>query len=270
MMDNPLSQKRTIHKGITPKEDHIAIEEPLQISLTHLGDAHKLYKKPISITMRTPGNDKELALGFLFTEGLIKSTKEIKQVRTTENSVDVVLHENHKVEMLKLERNFYTTSSCGICGKASLEAIAQQIPDYKKEEFSISAELIKSLPEKLRTHQSTFLKTGGLHAAALFTQEGDLTEVKEDVGRHNALDKIIGNRIMADRLPLQNNLLLLSGRTSFELLQKAVMAGISIICAIGAPSTLAIDLAEEHDCTLIGFLSAERFNVYAGAKRVLF
>lgn len=262
--------------------DRLAVEEPLEIRLGFPYGKHRA----VSITMRTPGEDGELAAGFLFTEGILKSTAEISQIRhcglkiglqkTTldrvaalnSNTIRVDLAENTSVDLKKLERHFYTTSSCGVCGKSSIDALrvaAAKLPD---DSFRISADVIHSLPERLRESQNVFDQTGGLHAAALFTADGDLDIVREDVGRHNALDKVIGRKFLDSEMPLSGRVVLVSGRASFELVQKAVVAGIPVMAAVGAPSSLAVELAREFNMTLIGFVRDGRFNIYCGMGRV--
>lgn len=260
------------------EEDSIAIEEPLEIKLEY-GPADKRELRNISVTMRTPGHDAELATGFLFTEGIIKNAEEVKSARHSfiacaenkENTILVTLEHNVLPHLQNTERNFYTTSSCGVCGKGSINAIrtvssfAAEVDDSNM----INSVVLNQLPKILRRHQRVFDDTGGLHASALFTPLGELLLLREDVGRHNALDKLIGAAMMYNWLPLQQTVLLLSGRASFELVQKAAMAGISIIAAVGAPSSLAVELAKEFNITLIGFLRDERFNIYTGAHRVI-
>lgn len=251
-------------------EDIIAMEEPLEIQLVY-GDNEDRIIKTISITMRTPGNDKELAAGFLFTEGIIQNADQINEIKTLpfdENKILVSLTENVRPDLKNSERNFYTTSSCGVCGKTSIEAIRSvSIYNNLKDSIILEPEVIYKLNEELINKQKIFQTTGGLHASVLFDLTGKFELLMEDVGRHNALDKVIGQCFINDVLPLSNKILLLSGRASFELIQKAVMAGIKVVVAIGAPSSLAVRLAEESDITLIGFLKKDRFNVYSGEKR---
>lgn len=235
--------------------------------------------------MRTPGEDGELAVGFLFTEGILKSPEQVKQIRhcglkigkvkgtvdrasaLNSNTIRVDLVDDVELDLKRLERHFYTTSSCGVCGKSSIEAL--QTGAKKLDGFlSIDPAVIHRLPETLRAAQSTFDKTGALHASALFHTDGTLDIVREDVGRHNALDKIIGARFLEGKLPLSDSILLVSGRASFELVQKALMAGIPILAAVGAPSSLAVELATEFGMTLIGFVRDGRFNIYCGEERV--
>lgn len=255
-----------------PVADFLATEEPLEIRIS-FGDVTQRAQRNVSVTMRTPGNDFELATGFLFTEGIIKNGAEIQSIKNcnSENVIKVELKENVEVELNKLERNFYTTSSCGVCGKSSIEAVKTicRLDVSQTEELPISTTIIYQLPEILRSSQDVFDFTGGLHGCGLFNESGELVLSREDVGRHNALDKLIGAALNKSMIPLQHHLLLLSGRASFELIQKAWMAGIKIIAAIGAPSSLAVQMAEECDITLIGFLRNKSFNIYSGAHRII-
>lgn len=266
-------------------EDVLAVEEPLEIRLGMPGGSHRA----ISITMRTPGDDAELAAGFLFTEGILNSPDQIKQIRhcgtgkrpsdtngaskgdndRKQNTIRVDLQGGIDVDLKRLERNFYTTSSCGVCGKSSIEALhtgAKRLADL--DHPIIDSDLIHRLPERLRASQAVFDQTGGLHASALFSTDGELDMTREDVGRHNALDKVIGAKFIARELPLSEKILLVSGRLSFELVQKALMAGIPIVIAVGAPSSLAVELADEFGMTLIGFVRDGSFNVYSCPKRI--
>lgn len=262
------------HKS-TPTPDVLAVEEPLEIRLNYLQNAERI-ERPLSVTMRTPGHDMELTLGFLYSEGIINQYADIKSIRhcetvekeeEKENVVKVVIEDKVEIDQDTFQRNFYTTSSCGVCGKSSIEAIEVQCP-VNISSLSIDAQLITELPQKLRKAQTVFEFTGGLHASALFDIEGNIKILREDVGRHNALDKIVGARLFIESLPLENEILLLSGRASFELVQKAARAGISIMCAVGAPSSLAVELAEKQGITLIGFLKPKSFNVYSHSKRI--
>lgn len=258
-------------KNSVATDDWLAVEEPLEIRLVY-GAGENRKQKNISVTMRTPGNDAELATGFLFTEGLIKNGSEVSAVHYNdldENVVIVELKETVVVDLQRLERNFYTTSSCGVCGKSSVDSV-RTISGLSPMESSLQVEatFIYDLPVKLRQQQEVFESTGGLHASALFDSLGQLILLREDVGRHNALDKLIGAMVQQNKIPLTNNILLLSGRASFELIQKAVMAGITFVAAVGAPSSLAVKLAKEFDVTLIGFLRDQRFNIYNGEKRI--
>lgn len=251
--------------SVVSQPDKLAIEEPLEIRLTSPAGTKK-----VSITMRTPGNDKELAVGFLFTEGIIRTAGEINGVVQTEDSV-ITVHTTVTPNMQSLERNFYTTSSCGVCGKASIDSI-KTVSAYTPAaaEITIRSSLLCELPGILRDKQRIFEDTGGLHASALFDAGGNLVLLREDVGRHNALDKLIGAALMEEMLPLDSSILLLSGRASFELIQKATMAGIPIVAAVGAPSSLAVSMAEEAGMTLVGFLREKRFNIYTGTKRIVY
>ncbi len=260
---------------VVAENDTLAVEEPLEIRLGFVENG-KFTHKAISITMRTPGNDFELAAGFLFTEGILQSKNQIKHIKhcgtfpNNQNTVRIDLMPDIYIAFKKLERNFYTTSSCGVCGKSSLESLATGAKKIKQNNFpQISAEIIHELPNKLRADQTVFDDTGGLHAAALFDETGNLIELREDVGRHNAVDKLIGKQFLADKIPLADKILFLSGRASFELIQKAVMAQIPIVCAVGAPSSLAVEAARKFNITLLGFVRDNRFNIYTGKQRVL-
>lgn len=250
-------------------EDHLAVEEPLEIRLRY-GHKANPAKMNLAVTMRTPSNDAELATGFLFTEGIINEAADIEEVKELkENVIQVAIKEGVDLDLKKLERNFYTTSSCGVCGKSSIDAVITECTLYDKEiPFTISPTLIYQLPEKLRAHQETFQHTGGIHATALFDLDGNLLTVREDVGRHNAFDKLVGAALQNDLLPLNQHIVLLSGRASFELVQKAAMAGVKMLAAVGAPSSLAVATADEFGMTLIGFLKQDRLNVYCGKERV--
>lgn len=257
--------------GSKDAEDDLAVEEPLEIQLSYI-EAGKKIKKSISVTMRTPGNDDELAVGFLFTEGIVAEKSQVKAAASDifdENKVIVNLADAFVPVINSLERNFYTTSSCGVCGKAGIDAI-KTVSAYQNDDNTllVSKKVIFSLKDQLNVQQSIFETTGGLHASALFDVNGHFIALREDVGRHNALDKLIGNALLKDLLPLADKILLLSGRASFELIQKAGMAGIKVVAAIGAPSSLAVKLAEESNITLIGFLKNDKFNIYSGFERI--
>lgn len=251
--------------------DILAVEEPLEIGLSLPSAQPPVFRKNISITMRTPGDDTDLALGFLFTEGILISPRQVEEVQQEENTIHIQLNTSIPVDLGKLERHFYTSSSCGVCGKSSIAAITTvcRVPAGTTK-LKIAAKLMTGFPELLRKEQAVFDRTGGLHAAALFDTGGKLLSLREDVGRHNALDKLIGAAFREDRLPLDKHLLLLSGRASFELIQKAAMAGIQFVMAVGAPSSLAVETAKKFNITLTGFLSKDRFNVYHGAERIGF
>lgn len=252
-------------------DDQLAVEEPLEIQVAYESEGQK-ERKSISVTMRTPGNDEELAAGFLFTEGIIYAKSQIGGIAHAafdENRVVVTFSAGFEPQLGALERNFYTTSSCGVCGKASIDAIKTRSAYPMQEGLVLKKELLYQLTERIARHQNTFETTGGLHASALFDISGQFLMLREDVGRHNALDKLIGAALLSDQLPLGNHILLLSGRASFELIQKAAMAGISMVAAIGAPSSLAVQLAEESGIALVGFLKKDKFNIYTGHHRIL-
>ncbi|MCW3107355.1 MAG: formate dehydrogenase accessory sulfurtransferase FdhD [Segetibacter sp.] len=259
--------------GMHNQDDMLAAEEPLEIRISFY-DSMQRMQKSISVTMRTPGNDFELATGFLFTEGIIKNVNDINTIKHCnglhENVVRVELKDHVEVELRKLERNFYTTSSCGVCGKSSIEAVktVRRLSASKNDELRFSPDIIYSLPAVLRSRQDVFDFTGGLHACGLFDTSGNLLISREDVGRHNALDKLIGAVLKQPSISFDTSLLLLSGRASFELIQKAYMAGIKFVAAVGAPSSLAVQMAEEFGITLIGFLRNKSFNIYTGAQRI--
>jgi FdhD protein len=254
----------------TDRADVLAVEEPLEIRLG-CEVAGKSVHRAVSITMRTPGHDQELAVGFLFTEGIIVAREQVAGVVNcgVGSVVRVNLWPGQEVDLSRLERHFYATSSCGVCGKASLDAV-QVCPRIHCEvgQPVVDAAVIYHLPAKLRAAQEVFDRTGGLHASALFNVSGDLLCLREDVGRHNALDKLIGAQFLAERTPLTHSVLLVSGRVSFELVQKAAVAGIPILAAIGAPSSLAVSLARKHGLTILGFVREDRFNIYTGNERI--
>jgi FdhD protein len=255
---------------IDHRPDALAAEEPMEI---------RVNGRPLTVTMRTPGSDFDLAVGFLVSEGVVHRASDVIAVRycagatadgsNTYNVVDVQLAGNVPPPDASLERNFYTTSSCGLCGKASLEAV-RTVSAWSVEDdpLRVSADIVVSLPDRLRAAQKVFDSTGGLHAAGLFSSSGELLTLREDVGRHNAVDKVIGDGVLSGRLPLRESILMVSGRASFELVQKAVMAGIPMLAAVSAPSSLAVDLAEDNGLTLVGFLRGSSMNVYTGAERL--
>ncbi|MDQ3636893.1 MAG: formate dehydrogenase accessory sulfurtransferase FdhD [Actinomycetota bacterium] len=255
------------------KSDYLATEEPMEIRLL-TGDK----RQTVAVTMRTPGADFELAAGFLYGEGIVASREEIKRIsycvdsdvsaEQRYNIVNVELRGNREYDLRSLERHFYTTSACGVCGKASLEQLELRGCPVVGPGPEVSAETVYSLPEKLRESQGLFEATGGLHAAALFDKEGNLLALREDVGRHNATDKLVGWALLEGRLPLSENVVMVSGRSSFEILQKCLTAGVPVVCAVSAPSSLAVDVAREFGMTLVGFLRGGRFNVYAGFDRI--
>ncbi|MER5179179.1 formate dehydrogenase accessory sulfurtransferase FdhD [Streptomyces sp. NPDC002896] len=262
--------------AVSTRPDTLVAEEPLEI---------RLNGKPLAITMRTPGDDFALAAGFLVSEGVLGTADELQNIvycagatqdgSNTYNVVDVKLAPGVAVPDITLERNVYTTSSCGLCGKASLDAVRttarwpiDDTGDGSAPPVRLEPELLASLPDRLRAAQRVFDRTGGLHAAALFTEDGELLDIREDVGRHNAVDKLVGRALQNGGLPLSRTILLVSGRASFELAQKAVMAGIPVLAAVSAPSSLAVDLAAETGLTLVGFLRGDSMNVYAGEHRI--
>ncbi|MER3428995.1 MAG: formate dehydrogenase accessory sulfurtransferase FdhD [Pyrinomonas sp.] len=257
------------------RQDEVATEEPMEIRLL-VRNAAGWKRHSISITMRTPGQDFELAAGFLLTEGVITDRQAIERItycvdpdeRQRQNIVNVYLSAEVSFDLTKLTRHVYTSSSCGICGKASLELVRAVCPRRPVGEALFTPEYFLALPAAQRQAQRLFSRTGGLHATALFDAQGRLKLLREDVGRHNAMDKLIGALLLQDGLPASNTTVLVSGRASFELVQKALMAGIPTLAAVGAPSSLAIELAREFGMTLVGFLRDDRFNVYAGGERV--
>lgn len=249
--------------------DTLAVEEPMEI---------RVNGKPLTVTMRTPGDDFDLAVGFLVGEGVLREPGQVREIRycagatdegiNTYNVVDLALAADIQLPAT-LERTFSTTSSCGVCGKASLEAVrTQSFWSVADDALSISPTMLATLPDKLRAAQRVFDSTGGLHAAGLFTPDGELVAVREDVGRHNAVDKVIGDAYRQGRVPLRDTVLMVSGRASFELVQKAAMAGIPLLAAVSAPSSLAVELAEDAGLTLVGFLRGDSMNVYSGRWRV--
>jgi FdhD protein len=255
-------REREAHK----RQDAVTVEEPLEV---------RLEGEPIAVIMRTPRDDFELAAGFLFTEGVVRSPRDIATVSycvsaeppNQENVVEVRLAEGVEFDRERLRRNFYASSSCGVCGKASIEAIRSQAPPLEAE-FRVATEVLYALNERMRAAQDVFEQTGSLHAAALFDQGGELLCLREDVGRHNAVDKLVGSFVLRDRRVPRHSILMVSGRTSFEIVQKALMAGIPMVAAVSAPSSLAVDLAQGAGMTLVGFLRGRGCNVYAGEGRV--
>jgi FdhD protein len=250
-------------------------QEPLEIRLSYEAEGERT-SKSLSITMRTPGHDFDLAAGFLFTEGIVQETTQIANIQHCAktgggkaNVVRVDLRADVTIDFARLQRHFYTSSSCGVCGKTSIEALqATACPTISPMALTVNADVIHTLPSKLRGVQAVFEATGGLHAAALFDGAGQLLDWREDVGRHNAVDKLIGAQFRANQTPLTERLLLVSGRASFELVQKSLMGGIPILAAVGAPSSLAVELASNFGMTVIGFVRNERFNIYSGSERI--
>ena len=255
------------------RPDTLATEEPMEIRLVS-GDT----RRTVAVTMRTPGADFELAAGFLYGEGIVSSPDDILKIsycvdadldaEQQYNIVNVELRGGRDYDLRPLERHFYTTSACGVCGKASLEQLELRGCPVISSGPQVAAETIYALPEKLREAQGLFEATGGLHAAALFDAEGELVALKEDVGRHNATDKLVGWALLEGRLPLSDYIVMVSGRSSFEILQKCLTAGVPVVCAISAPSSLAVEVARQFGMTLVGFLRGNRFNVYSGHERI--
>jgi FdhD protein len=260
-----------------PVADHVAVEEPLEIRLGYSTPDGRATRS-ISITMRTPGHDAELAVGFLYSESIVGSAADIVSVETcgppapdsgNHNVIRVELGPNVDVDLGRLQRHFYTTSSCGVCGKTSLDSLRiTGFEPISTDVASFSKDILISMPAKLRAAQDTFDATGGLHAAALFNSNGDLEVTMEDVGRHNAVDKVVGSLLLQNRLPAREFGIIVSGRASFELMQKTLAAGIPLLAAVSAPSSLAVQLAREFNMTLIGFLRGQTFNIYSGEARI--
>jgi FdhD protein len=269
--------ERTTGEGVESRRDQLAVEEPLEIRLV-FGPLDRRQEQSLSVTMRTPGHDAELAAGFLLSEGIVAVGRDIEAIRQFDasngtgqaaNVVRVELRPDLPVDLSRTARHFYTTSSCGVCGKSSLEALQlTAAPLTASREFQIAIDAIHKLPTQLRDAQAIFDRTGGLHAAALFDAAGVIAEAREDVGRHNAVDKLVGSQLLAGRLPLGDRGLLVSGRASFELVQKALVAGIPLLAAVGAPSSLAVEAAGRFGMTLLGFVRDGRFNLYCGAQRI--
>ncbi|MEX0967828.1 MAG: formate dehydrogenase accessory sulfurtransferase FdhD [Bacteroidia bacterium] len=264
--------KNNLHEE---KQDLVAVEEPLEIRLG-FGPEEERQQKSLAITMRTPGHDLELVIGFLSTEGIIQRQDEITYINhckdhrgeESENVVRVELKPEKSLNWQDLQRHFYTNSSCGICGKASIETLEKLCPVPVSATVTVFADVLHNLPDKMRQAQNVFEYTGGLHAAALFTATGELLLMREDIGRHNALDKIIGAALSSNLVPLHSHIVVLSGRSCFELVQKAVMAGVPVVSAVGAPSSLAVKTAEKLGVTLLGFSRNNGFNVYSNAYRI--
>lgn len=255
------------------KEDNIAIEEPLEIKIKPSTEDLPI---SLAVTMRTPGNDFELVAGFLFSEGLIKNIEDIQEFeyekdgfgRENKNVAIVEIKTTEEMNFDKIRRNVLTTSSCGICSSVSIDQIYKRLYRLPKGDFKVNKDLILKLLDVLNSYQSLFLKTGGVHASALFDNKGNLICIMEDVGRHNAMDKLVGKMLIERKIPLDDYIVLFSGRASFELVQKSILAGIPFVVSIGAPSSLAVELAQIFNLTLIGFLRKEKFNVYSGFHRL--
>jgi len=283
MTDRSESEASIRIRRVRPKssqeiDDRVAVEEPMEIRVA-FGSEDTRSARSLSVTMRTPGNDFELAAGFLFTEGILDRATQIRRIefcgpiapgRSTSNIVKVDLAPDVELDLERLKRNFYMTSSCGICGKASLDALhVQGIQPTDPDRLRVRASVIHELPQRLRADQPLFESTGGLHAAALVDRRGELVALREDVGRHNALDKLLGRRLLDGEVPLDDHLMLVSGRASFEILQKALVAGVPMIVAVGAPSRLAIQMAERFGMTLVGFAGPTSFNIYSAPHRIM-
>lgn len=271
--------QRVVGTGLARATDLLAVEAPLEISLEY-GPASQRQTHTLAVTMRTPGHDAELVAGFLLSEGIISGPADIESLahhadprrpKERGNVLRAALAPGVALELDRLERHFYTTSSCGVCGKTSIDAVkAVSCPvPPPADSPRVSASLIHQLPQRQRAAQQVFEQTGGLHATALFSAEGELLKLREDVGRHNAFDKVVGAALLAGELPLGQHILLLSGRASFELVQKAALAGVAILAAVGAPSSLAVEAAEEFGLTLLGFVRNDRFNIYTHEARII-
>ena len=259
-------------------DDHISIEEPLEIAIKYK-DKDIWIDKTISVTMRTPGDDEDLVRGFLFNEKIIDKINNIEKIESTgkpteqyglKNKITVTINNSENIDIDKIKRNFLTNSSCGVCGKSSLDAL-EIIKEDKilKSDPKISKEVLMESPNKLRENQSEFSKTGGIHASGLFSAQGDIIAIKEDVGRHNALDKLVGHVLIKDLLDTSSQFLACSGRLNFDLVQKALIANIGVLLGVGAPTSLAIDLANKFDMTLVGFIKDDSFNIYSNKERII-
>jgi FdhD protein len=250
--------------ALKPRADSLAVEEPLEI---------RVAGRSFAVTMRTPGHDRELAAGFLLAEGLVRERRDVVEIlhcraaAAPDNTLNVFLSPSVKLDFARLTRHVFATSSCGLCGKASIESVHQHFPPVESR-LTVAANLLTRLPLRMRRSQATFARTGGLHAAAVFDAKGELLVLREDVGRHNAVDKVLGFGLLENQLPFETHILLVSGRASFEILQKALAGRISVVCAVSAPSSLAVDFARESGQTLVGFLRGQTMNIYTGAERI--
>jgi FdhD protein len=257
---------------VRTRMDQLAEEAPVELIIDHCDGQH-WHRQNIAVTMRTPGEDSDLALGFLFTETVIQSYADVEtldeRLETSRQRVIVRLQDEVRVDLQKLTRHVFTNSSCGVCSQASLDQVQKLCPTKPVMQGTVDPEVLRNLPQVMRSAQKEFGRTGGLHASGLFQRDGTLLLLCEDVGRHNALDKLIGKAMRQSLLPLRDSILLLSGRASFELIQKAALAGIPFVAALGAPSSLASSLAQSMDMTLLGFLRDTSFNIYCGAERLL-
>lgn len=272
--------RRNVGGSVETTDDLLAVEEPLEIRVAFRGEDGTPVSRGVSVTMRTPGDDEALAAGFLATEGILSAPVDLAELSASAaedvsglglapNVVRAAMAEGVKPDLESLSRHVFTSSSCGVCGKATLEALANRgLARLPADSLRVSPEVLRALPASLLERQETFSATGGLHAAALADAAGKLVDHAEDVGRHNAMDKLLGRRFLAEDWPLADHLVLVSGRTSFELVQKALVAGVPMLAAVGAPSSLAVELADNFGMTLVGFLSAKRFNVYCRPERV--
>ena len=267
------------HMDASAHVDIVSIEEPLEVWISYNDHEDTLVELSLSITMRTPGEDEDLVIGFLFSEGIISCINDVERIEVfgpftephnLQNQIKVKLKSGERVAERDFQRYFYSNSSCGVCGKASIQALEMfHQPEILETGFEISDQSLRHLPEKLRSWQHDFLQTGGLHGVALVDSDGDIILVKEDIGRHNAMDKLIGQLVRADDLETKNKLILVSSRASFELVQKALVADIPFFAAIGAPSSAALELAAEYGMTLVGFLKENDYNIYQGSHRIL-
>lgn len=263
--------RRVLNAHAESVVDSVAAEEPLEIRVRYWSKDAQV-SDSLALTMRTPGHDRELAAGFLLSEGIVCQPEQILGLHSlgTEPSNEIVaeLAQGVELETWRLARSTFVNSACGICGKRSLDALAQELPERRDERFRMDASVLEALPARLRERQHAFAETGGLHAAALVDSQGGFEMLFEDIGRHNALDKLLGWCVLNHRIPLSERLLFLSSRSSFELIQKAVMAGAPALATVGGPSSLAIEAAREYGVTLIGFLRGARFNIYSGEWRI--
>lgn len=256
--------RRMGNKSAKSRNDTVAVEEPLEI---------RVHGRSVAVTMRTPGHDRELAAGFLLTEGIIRERKDMIEIlhcraaAAPDNTLNVFLASSVKVDFAQLTRHVFATSSCGLCGKASIESVHQHFPPVRSK-LRVRARTLIRLPLPMREAQQTFARTGGLHAAAVFDAKGKLIVLREDVGRHNAVDKVLGFGFLERMFPFDSHILLVSGRASFEIMQKALAGRIPIVCAVSAPSSLAVEFARESNQTLVGFLRGDTMNIYAGAERI--
>jgi FdhD protein len=257
--------RRVGRRSFNPRKDSLAAEEPLEI---------RVQGRSVAVTMRTPGHDRELAAGFLLTEGMIHERPDVIEIlhcraaAAPENTLNVFLAPSLKLDFARLTRHVFATSSCGLCGKASIESVHQHFPPVQSD-LTVRAQTLARLPRQMLEAQPAFARTGGLHAAAVFDASGRLIVLREDVGRHNAVDKVLGHGWLESRLPFASHILLVSGRASFEIMQKALAARIPVVCAVSAPSSLAVEFARASGQTLVGFLRGEGMNIYAGAARIV-